>query len=207
MKWLILLSTVLRERTINSILTVLKRVNIKYIWLKYFVLKKLEWIRLEKRLLYWLGSPVIYLSSSLYCPFLRPISMKRRNRWEIFCFVFVFQKAIPLKIVDKSLDLLLHPKTTWPMLFPYFCVYTYAPVCLCSHQIDASGQAWETGIIVFECCRFFMLCCKALRQQARPSMVTAAPLDLNLFSSETGQWELNLCCARIWSLKRKEGEF
>ena len=91
------------------------------------------------------------------------------------------------------------------MLFPYFCVYTYAPVCLCSHQIDASGQAWETGIIVFECCRFFMLCCKALRQQARPSMVTAAPLDLNLFSSETGQWELNLCCARIWSLKRKEG--
>ena len=93
------------------------------------------------------------------------------------------------------------------MFFPYFCVFIYAPVCLCSHKIDASGQAWESGIFVFECCLFFMLCCKALGQQARPGMVTATPLDLNLFSSEIGQWGLNLCCARIWSLKRKEGKF
>ena len=38
-------------------------------------------------------------------------------------------------------------------------------------------------------------------------MVAAAPLDLILFRSGTGQWELNLCGAGSWSLKRKEGRF
>ena len=37
-----MLSTVLRERIINSILTVLKRVNIKYIRLKYLVLREIR---------------------------------------------------------------------------------------------------------------------------------------------------------------------